>query len=53
MIKESLRLWSPANGTVRQVNISDFKIEELSIPKGATIHVKYYFYAFFSFFKLI
>jgi cholesterol 24(S)-hydroxylase len=39
VVKETLRLWTPANGTVREVNIDDFKINGLHIPKNTFIHV--------------
>ena len=46
VIKETLRLWSPANGTAREINTTDFKIGNLNIPSGAIVQV---FESFFSF----
>ena len=40
VIKETLRKWPPANLPMRQVNTNDFKINGISIPKGALLHVK-------------
>lgn len=39
VIKETLRLWSPANGSVREINVNDFKIGNLKIPSGAIVQV--------------
>ena len=39
VIKETLRLWPPANGTVRRVDTDDFNIDGLNIPKDTIIHV--------------
>lgn len=39
VIKETLRLWPPANGTVRKVDTDDFSINGLKIPKHTTVHV--------------
>ena len=46
VIKETLRLWPPANGTMRLVN-EDFKINGLKIPKGTFMHVKLIFIQLF------
>ena len=40
VIKESLRLWPPASGGVRNVNIHDFKIDDYLIPNGSIIIVR-------------
>ena len=42
VIKETLRMWPPANLPMRQINSNDFKINGMSIPKGALLHVIYF-----------
>ena len=39
VIKETLRIWPPANGTFRNVDIDNFTINGLKIPKNTPIHV--------------
>jgi cholesterol 24(S)-hydroxylase len=39
VIKETLRKWPPANLPMRQVNTNEFKINGISIPYGALLHV--------------
>ena len=38
-IKETLRLWPPAGGSSRCINVDDFKINDLLIPNGTHIMV--------------
>lgn len=40
VVKESLRLWPPASGGVRRINIDDFNIDNLIIPKGSIMIVR-------------
>ena len=42
VIKETLRLWPPAQGTIRVVDSNDFKINGIHIPKNTFIHVNFY-----------
>ena len=37
VIKETLRLWAPAASPIREVNVDDFKINGINIPKGAMV----------------
>ena len=37
VIKETLRLWGPAEGPVREVDVDNFEINGLNIPKGTII----------------
>lgn len=39
VVKETLRLWPPANGTVRMIDTDDFYINGMNIPKGTLFHV--------------
>ena len=39
VIKESLRLWPPASGGVRNVDVNDFKIDGFLVPNGSIIIV--------------
>jgi cytochrome P450 len=39
VIKETLRLWPPAGGSSRCINVDDFKINDLLIPNGTHIMV--------------
>ncbi len=48
VIKETLRLWPPANGTVRKVDTDDFSINGLKIPKHTTVHVCIFSNTFFA-----
>lgn len=42
VIKETLRLWPPAQGTIRVVDSNDFKINGIHIPKNTFIHLNPY-----------
>ena len=37
VIKETLRLWGPAQGPTREVDVDDFEINGLNIPNGSII----------------
>ena len=37
VIKETLRLWGPAEGPAREVDVNDFEINGLNIPNGSII----------------
>lgn len=37
MIKETLRLWPPAGGGSRNIDVDDFKINDFLIPKGTHV----------------
>ena len=39
VIKETLRLRGPANGTIRKIDTNDFKINGIHIPKNSVMHV--------------
>ena len=40
VIKETLRKWPPANGTLRKIDVDDYKIENYLIPRDSLVHVK-------------
>lgn len=37
VIKETLRLWAPVSSPTREVNVDDFQINGINIPKGAVV----------------
>jgi cholesterol 24(S)-hydroxylase len=37
VIKETLRLWGPAEGPVREVDVDNFEINGINIPNGSII----------------
>ncbi len=37
VIKETLRLWSPAESPAREINVDDFEINGINIPNGSII----------------
>lgn len=37
VIKETLRLWAPAESPIREVDVDDFQINGLNIPKGSIV----------------
>ena len=42
VIKETLRLWGPAEGPTREVDVDDFEINGLNVPKGTIVTTSNY-----------
>jgi coumaroylquinate(coumaroylshikimate) 3'-monooxygenase len=57
VIKETLRLRGPANGTIRQIDTNGFKINGIHIPQNSILHVNnmetFYFYSLLYLISLI